>query len=51
MDVVRRYDVDGIHFDDYFYTNPASTTYNDDATFLANSRGISNISQIGEDRM
>ncbi|HPH24471.1 MAG TPA: family 10 glycosylhydrolase [Chitinophagaceae bacterium] len=42
MDVVRRYDVDGIHFDDYFYTNPASTTYNDDATFLANSRGISN---------
>jgi uncharacterized lipoprotein YddW (UPF0748 family) len=40
MDVVRRYDVDGIHFDDYFYPNPALTTYNDDATFAANSRGI-----------
>ncbi len=40
MDVVRRYDVDGIHFDDYFYPNPALTTYNDDATFAANGRGI-----------
>lgn len=40
MDVVRRYDVDGIHFDDYFYPNPALTTYNDDATYLANGRGI-----------
>lgn len=42
MDVVRRYDVDGIHMDDYFYPNPATTTYNDDATFATYSRGISN---------
>ena len=32
MDVVKRYDVDGIHFDDYFY--PYSS-YNDEIrTFL-----------------
>jgi uncharacterized lipoprotein YddW (UPF0748 family) len=30
MDVVRRYDVDGIHFDDYFYPYPS---YNDDKDF------------------
>jgi uncharacterized lipoprotein YddW (UPF0748 family) len=22
MDVVRRYDIDGVHFDDYFYPYP-----------------------------
>jgi hypothetical protein len=42
MHVVRNYDVDGIHFDDYFYTNPALTTYNDDATFAQYGRGITN---------
>ncbi len=30
MDVVRRYDVDGVHFDDYFYPYPA---YNNGADF------------------
>jgi uncharacterized lipoprotein YddW (UPF0748 family) len=30
LDVVRRYDVDGVHFDDYFYPYPS---YNDDADF------------------
>lgn len=40
MDVVRRYDIDGIHMDDYFYPNPASTTYNDAATYSMYSRGI-----------
>lgn len=30
MDVVKRYDVDGIHFDDYFYPYPS---YNDGADF------------------
>ncbi len=37
MDIVNRYDVDGIHFDDYFYPNAA---FNDDATFAANNRGF-----------
>ena len=37
MDIVNRYDVDGIHFDDYFYPNAA---FNDDATFAAHNRGF-----------
>ncbi|MBL7768320.1 MAG: family 10 glycosylhydrolase [Flavipsychrobacter sp.] len=36
-DIVSRYDVDGIHFDDYFYPNAA---FNDDATYAADPRGI-----------
>lgn len=42
-DVVSRYDVDGIHFDDYFYPPQAPagvTPYNDDATFNADPRGF-----------
>jgi uncharacterized lipoprotein YddW (UPF0748 family) len=42
-DIVKRYDVDGIHFDDYFYppAAPAGVTpYNDDATFAAYPRGF-----------
>ncbi len=42
MDVLRRYDVDGIHFDDYFYPYPPSTgtVYNDNTTFSSFSRGF-----------
>ncbi len=40
MDVVRRYDIDGVHFDDYFYPYPSAGTYNDDAEYAANGRGI-----------
>ncbi len=42
MDVLRRYDVDGIHFDDYFYPYPpgSGAPYNDDATFAAMPRGF-----------
>ena len=36
-DIVTRYDVDGIHFDDYFYPN---ATFNDDANYLADPRGF-----------
>lgn len=42
-DVVSRYDLDGIHFDDYFYPPQAPagvTPYNDDATFNADPRGF-----------
>ena len=44
MDVVRRYDVDGIHFDDYFYPYPSGTgaPFNDDASFSAHARGFAN---------
>jgi uncharacterized lipoprotein YddW (UPF0748 family) len=45
MDVVRRYDVDGIHFDDYFYPYPPSSgaAFNDSATYNATPRGFTNI--------
>ena len=35
LDVVHRYDVDGVHIDDYFYPypTPAKTPFPDDATF------------------
>ncbi|WP_308199196.1 family 10 glycosylhydrolase [Chitinophaga sedimenti] len=42
-DIVNRYDVDGIHFDDYFYPPAAAagvTPYNDDSTYNADPRGI-----------
>ncbi len=43
MDVVRRYDIDGIHFDDYFYPYPQKgLTLNDNATFANHSRGMTN---------
>jgi uncharacterized lipoprotein YddW (UPF0748 family) len=46
MDVLRRYDVDGIHYDDYFYPYPGaggtSARFNDNATFATYARGFSN---------
>jgi uncharacterized lipoprotein YddW (UPF0748 family) len=43
MDVVRRYDIDAVHFDDYFYPYPQTGfTFADDNTFAANGRGITN---------
>ena len=39
-DVVGRYDVDGLHFDDYFYPYPISgETFDDAATYAANGKG------------
>ena len=49
MDVVNRYDIDGIHFDDYFYPYPpnhmGSSSENealDDSTFAKYPRGFTN---------
>lgn len=43
MDVVRRYDIDAVHFDDYFYPYPQTGfTFADDNTFAAHGRGIAN---------
>jgi uncharacterized lipoprotein YddW (UPF0748 family) len=40
LDVVRRYDVDGVHFDDYFYPYPvAGATFPDDKTYAAYKAG------------
>ncbi len=42
-DIVRRYDVDGIHMDDYFYPYPAAgETIPDDREFRLYNNGISN---------
>ena len=43
VDIVNRYDVDGIHFDDYFYPQPTTgTSVNDDAAYAADPRGFPN---------
>jgi uncharacterized lipoprotein YddW (UPF0748 family) len=43
-DIVSRYDVDGIHMDDYFYPYPvAGKAIPDDAWFRNNNNGIRNI--------
>ena len=40
-DIVRRYDVDGLHIDDYFYPYPAAGhTIEDDEQYTANTHGI-----------
>lgn len=42
--IVKYYDVDGIHFDDYFYPSPvAGETWNDEATFKRYGSGYKNI--------
>jgi Uncharacterized protein conserved in bacteria len=44
MDVVRNYDIDGIHFDDYFYPYPvAGKPIPDDATFRKYPNGFRDI--------
>ncbi len=41
-DVVRRYDIDAVHMDDYFYPyRIANVNFPDDSTFLIYSRGFS----------
>ncbi len=42
-DVIRRYDIDGIHMDDYFYPYPPDQISNqDDATFQQHNNGFTN---------
>ncbi len=43
-DIVRRYDVDGFHIDDYFYPYPAAgVQIDDERTFCTHSGGVGNI--------
>ena len=55
MDIVRRYDVDGIHMDDYFYPYPSGSfnqiTTEDTATFRVYPRGFSNIADWRRDNV
>ena len=40
-DIINRYDVDGIHLDDYFYPYPTSQHFNDDAAYRKYGKGLS----------
>ncbi|MFE9094618.1 glycoside hydrolase family 10 protein [Streptomyces sp. NPDC007264] len=41
LDAVRRYPVDGVHFDDYFYPYPvAGRSFDDDAAYAAHGGGF-----------
>ena len=52
MDVVRRYDVDGVHFDDYFYPYaPNSITNQDAATYAEFGAGFNNIGDWRRDNV
>ena len=45
LEVTNKYDVDGVHFDDYFYPYPDPAgiiKYNDSTTYANNKRGILN---------
>lgn len=51
-DIVERYDVDGIHIDDYFYPYPvAGQQIPDEREFKANSNGIKNIGDWRRDNV
>jgi uncharacterized lipoprotein YddW (UPF0748 family) len=51
-DIVSRYDVDGIHADDYFYPYPPNQITNQDAaTFAAYPRGFTNIAYWRRDNV
>jgi len=41
IDIVARYDVDAIHFDDYFYPYPLKEDFPDDQSFIKYNRGFS----------
>ncbi len=50
-DVIARYDVDGIHFDDYFYPYSPKVSNEDSLTFAKYNRGISNIDDWRRDNI
>jgi uncharacterized lipoprotein YddW (UPF0748 family) len=41
LDVVRKYDIDAVHFDDYFYPYPAGGDFPDGATYRKYGKGKS----------
>lgn len=51
-DILRRYDVDGLHMDDYFYPYPAAgCTIPDNDDFIKNPRGFINIEDWRRDNV
>lgn len=52
MEIVRNYDIDGVHFDDYFYPYPeASLTFDDAAAFASEPRGFTNLDNWRRDNV
>jgi len=52
LDVVNRYDVDGIHFDDYFYPYPPNQITNQDQeTYNTYPRGFTNVGNWRRDNV
>ncbi|MFC5283287.1 glycoside hydrolase family 10 protein [Pedobacter alpinus] len=51
MNVVRSYDIDGVHFDDYFYPYPSKEPLPDSTSFAANNRGIKDINDWRRDNV
>lgn len=52
MEVVKGYEVDGIHFDDYFYPYPiANTPFPDQAAFQAHGAGFTNVADWRRDNV
>ena len=51
-DILKRYDVDGLHMDDYFYPYPtAGQTIPDESFFRSDSRGFSSIDDWRRDNV
>lgn len=50
-DVLNRYDIDGIHFDDYFYPYTPKISTEDSLTFLKYNRSITNIDDWRRDNI
>ncbi|MDA3860565.1 MAG: family 10 glycosylhydrolase [Melioribacteraceae bacterium] len=50
-DVLVNYDIDGIHFDDYFYPYGPKISNEDSLTFYNHSRGITNIDDWRRDNI
>ena len=42
-DIVSRYDIDGLHIDDYFYPYPNDTRFDDEATFRQYGNGFTDL--------
>ncbi|MFV1979805.1 MAG: family 10 glycosylhydrolase [Rhodothermia bacterium] len=52
VDVVNRYDIDGVHFDDYFYPYPPNHISNEDAqTFADHNRGFTDVGDWRRDNV
>lgn len=51
VDVLTRYDVDGIHFDDYFYPYSPKVSNEDSLTFIKYNRGFTNIDDWRRDNI